>query len=498
MRIRLYTFITGLLMASCFMSYGQTFTSHLSLELDKTLNGCDIVENTDNTLLIGIRVSNFNQDDSYLVFKITPGGELLDSMSFSDKGSVLLVNRDEPDHYVLPLFQQEEAENTIYLKLTQIDDNFNIVGESRIPIATLSEGAFRSGRVFIDSQNNVVASFWMDYAMHLVSATVDGTINASKEISDVFMPNFSYQHPTDSALCYSNLGVYSETPLQYYLIGGYINDDASPHLWPFYNYIFDEGFNLVETVLFEHDRFGDYYDWCGQEQIVSLDEDTYLLSTINQDPSYNIYWTAIDFFNRNHYLKYGIGYNANFGHPIQIAVADSDRIYYSFVNHNPYSKDSKDINKVMVKRLYPHGEDFSVWTVNTPTINLEDLRFGDGQRMIVLENGDVAICFTAVRNEKNYMFVYIIRDEYEGTDENITDESRFSLYPNPVKDQLTLSFVEGNAPESVELYELNGRLVGTKCNNMETIDMSAMPAGVYLLRVTMKDGTSYHEKILKE
>lgn len=152
----------------------------------------------------------------------------------------------------------------------------------------------------------------------------------------------------------------------------------------------------------------------------------------------------------------------------------------------------------MVKRLYPHGEDFSVWTVNTPTINLEDLRFGDGQRMIVLENGDVAICFTAVRNEKNYMFVYIIRDEYEGTDENITDESRFSLYPNPVKDQLTLSFVEGNAPESVELYELNGRLVGTKCNNMETIDMSAMPAGVYLLRVTMKDGTSYHEKILKE
>ena len=133
-----------------------------------------------------------------------------------------------------------------------------------------------------------------------------------------------------------------------------------------------------------------------------------------------------------------------------------------------------------------------------PAINLEDLRFGDGQRMIVLENDDVAICFTAIRNEKNYMFVYIIRDEYEGIDKNITDESHFSLYPNPVKDQLTLSFAEGNTPESVELYDLQGRLVGMKRNNMETIDMSAMPSGVYMLRVTLKDGTRYHEKIVKE
>ena len=499
MKTKLYTLLTGLLMAACVTSYGQTFTCHLALELDKTLNGCDIVENTDNTLLVGTRVlSEPNQDESYLICKITPNCELLDSLSFSEKSSTLLINRNEPDHYMLPEFQEDEVENAVFLKLTQIDNNLNVVEETLIPIANLSEGVFKSGRVFIDSHNNVVASFWLDTTLHFISVTIDGTINASKEISDVFIPNFSYQHPADTALCYSNFGVYSETPLQYYLIGGYINDDASPHLWPFYNYIFDEDFNLVETVLFEHDRFGNQYDWTGYEQIVSLDENTYLLSSINQDPYYNIYWTGIDFFNRNHYLKYGIGANANFGHPIQIAVADSDRIYYSFVNHNPYHKDSKDANKVKVERLDTQAESLSVWSINMPAINLEDLRFGDGQRMIVLENDDVAICFTAIRNEKNYMFVYIIRDEYEGTDKNITDESHFSLYPNPVKDQLTLSFAEGNAPESVELYDLQGRLVGMKRNNMETIDMSAMPSGVYMLRVTLKDGMNYHEKIVKE
>jgi hypothetical protein len=67
-----------------------------------------------------------------------------------------------------------------------------------------------------------------------------------------------------------------------------------------------------------------------------------------------------------------------------------------------------------------------------------------------------------------------------------------------VKDLLSLRFDDGTEPESVELYDLAGRLVGTKPNGLESIDMSAMTSGVYMLRVTMKDGARYHEKILKE
>ena len=79
-----------------------------------------------------------------------------------------------------------------------------------------------------------------------------------------------------------------------------------------------------------------------------------------------------------------------------------------------------------------------------------------------------------------------------------TPEMRMSVYPNPVKDVLTLRFYDGNEPVSITLYDLAGRLVEIKCNRMESIDMSAMPAGVYMLRVTMKDATCYHEKILKD
>ena len=67
-----------------------------------------------------------------------------------------------------------------------------------------------------------------------------------------------------------------------------------------------------------------------------------------------------------------------------------------------------------------------------------------------------------------------------------------------MKDILSLRFDDGVGAESVELHDLAGRLVGTKSSDLESFDMSAIPSGVYMLRVTMKDGASYHEKIVKE
>ena len=44
----------------------------------------------------------------------------------------------------------------------------------------------------------------------------------------------------------------------------------------------------------------------------------------------------------------------------------------------------------------------------------------------------------------------------------------------------------------------NNDLFENEDGSLESIDMGAKPASVFMLRVTMKDGTTYHEKILKE
>ena len=74
----------------------------------------------------------------------------------------------------------------------------------------------------------------------------------------------------------------------------------------------------------------------------------------------------------------------------------------------------------------------------------------------------------------------------------------FSLYPHPVKEKMSLRFDDGAEPESVELHDLSGRLVGTNPSGLGSINMSAMASGVYTLCVITKDGTRYHEKILIE
>ena len=118
--------------------------------------------------------------------------------------------------------------------------------------------------------------------------------------------------------------------------------------------------------------------------------------------------------------------------------------------------------------------------------------------MILLNNGDIALSSICRKNLRYSATIVILHDDYDGTPEMTDIERPFTLYPNPVNDQLSLRFDDGTEPESVELYDLAGRLVGTKPNDLESIDMSTMSSGVYLLRITTKDGTRYHEKIIRE
>ena len=74
----------------------------------------------------------------------------------------------------------------------------------------------------------------------------------------------------------------------------------------------------------------------------------------------------------------------------------------------------------------------------------------------------------------------------------------YCFYPNPVKDQLRMQFSPDVQPDKVELYDLQGRLVRTQSKSFESIDMNQLPAGTYTLRVTLEDGKTYSDKVVKE
>lgn len=86
--------------------------------------------------------------------------------------------------------------------------------------------------------------------------------------------------------------------------------------------------------------------------------------------------------------------------------------------------------------------------------------------------------------------LFYISTEYKTTlriDENISP-TKLMLYPNPVIDYLRISNPNQNV-EKVTIYNMNGSIVKTTGKNIETIDMSHLTPGNYLVKLQTGEGT---------
>ncbi|WP_027385504.1 T9SS type A sorting domain-containing protein [Chryseobacterium gregarium] len=86
-----------------------------------------------------------------------------------------------------------------------------------------------------------------------------------------------------------------------------------------------------------------------------------------------------------------------------------------------------------------------------------------------------------------------------GTTEVINSRD-LQIYPNPVKDVLKFKFANNLKSESIEIHDMNGRVVTSISNNknVNEVNMSAYTTGNYILRVKASDGKVYIQKIIKE
>ena len=74
----------------------------------------------------------------------------------------------------------------------------------------------------------------------------------------------------------------------------------------------------------------------------------------------------------------------------------------------------------------------------------------------------------------------------------------YAYYPNPAQDQLRLQYSPDVQPKQVELYDLQGRLVRSQSQGLESVDLQGLASGQYLMKVTLEDGKSFTDKVVKE
>lgn len=500
MKTKLYSILTGLLMAACLTSYGQEIVNEsMLIRMDKDFWGCDVFENEDGTLMFRTIMYNSGTYDEYqhLFYKLTPEGEVLDSLIIDAYADWDYLMRDpvEKDAYILTedtwVYDTIDGFYIANFRMVFIDADLNINNDISVPVYTLDPTSiyyFTFDPWFIDTQNDFILSFWSENEHHLRRVGLDGTLKTSRDGLPLFAPNYEQemQHPGgDSLLLYSDMGfgVFTESPLTYYLLGGYYPESGP---WPIIGYFFDADFNLIDRQLYKQFDENIGYDGGNYEHIVPLEDDSYLIAVQTSKLSPTVGGVGVAKLDMNHnFIKASPMFGTNHCFPRQTVVTDDGTVYQLYDRQNQY--------QISLVRLD-----------NDLNLNWENILPGNqniayfGTSLIMLKNGDIAVGYISRRYSHYCAYIITLHDDYDATPENTLAAKPFELYPNPVKDQLSLHFYDGNGPKSVELYDLSGRLINTRYNNLESIDMSAMPAGVYMLRVTMKDGTSYHEKIIKK
>lgn len=81
------------------------------------------------------------------------------------------------------------------------------------------------------------------------------------------------------------------------------------------------------------------------------------------------------------------------------------------------------------------------------------------------------------------------------------NENRFNdlkIYPNPTSDIVHLTGEYAANISSIAIYQCDGKLIKNLETNLNSISLSELQNGLYLLKFTMNDGTSTTKKIVKD
>lgn len=83
-----------------------------------------------------------------------------------------------------------------------------------------------------------------------------------------------------------------------------------------------------------------------------------------------------------------------------------------------------------------------------------------------------------------------------GTNDIALESRKIVLYPNPAKE--TVSFKNADRIRSVDIYESTGRKVRSVKLNGQDISVADLKSGNYYFEITLKDGSTSYEKLIKE
>ena len=470
---------------------------------DYPLSQCyDVMEMSDGNFVVREAVFDGNLNDiGYILYKITPEGEAVDSLfiksSYIYGLHPMLRDPSGANSNIMTSFYNEDVNGDVkkYYKATYFNDNLEITDEV---VAEYPDSLNFPQRCMVDGNNDIVCRVGNSETStyRFLRMSLDGEISAMSE-----------ERPSEYTVTHHSMIELSGEPLQYCYITGTQNSRTTIE-------VLDGDFNSVKkkTMLMS---FGGWQGTVDPYLNAVKIDDGHFAMTVEVYKGYPTI-KALSVVRMNSELE------------IESYYIWGE--YSSGVTNGNYQNRFNNKNLIMTEKGI-----CVVWDYNTKTDNVKKTALmvscinydmtllydklvlslpGNGMfanyGLTSREGGGVALSGWMIENLSGYyetktIYSVIFDNETWSANEISAEDRQYLCYPNPTKDRLNISFSGDNNCRSVEIYSIDGRLVETfpetspeTSSHLTTIDISNLTTGIYMIKVRMTDGSEFTDRIVKQ
>jgi hypothetical protein len=403
--------------------------------------------------------------------------------------------------------EYDEESNSTFLRICHFyDDSYYINHEEDI-LSLLCEGRAYDEKngYLMDCRGDIIVKYsvssggWV-YDNYMARFGIDGTLKHRALF------------PENQGVVIPNMRVLEESPLQYYQWRGYNDNNLAIQ-------VIDSAFHLQNTAVVNKlinevplpDTSGwveyEYLDFGNDTEVIPLGGDEVLIAAqyvhdTGFDPMMADRGVAVAKYDMRTMQREGLvifndypGWD-NGANCLGLKRMSDGSVYFLYKGDG-YPAETIIIVKMDADLNIEWKRFCKIVDIVLPSPLSYPILYDDGQG----EEKGIAWTATGTRTSvEGYILILFLihHDGTVGISESGITARPYAFYPNPVHSQLHMAFSPDVQPAQVELYDMQGRLVGSQRNSFEYVDMSPLSTGIYLMRVVMKDGQVYTEKVVKE
>lgn len=503
------TFVLALLLATS-LAKAQSYTYDSLVNLDLGWYGFDFrnfLELRDGGIVSHNPFYIFDDNGQYvgdlgdMLVKVSPNAYFLDStLMASDYANYCLIERNpQSDNNLFVKIVRDFENLRTNLLIRRFDDNL-IYDETQDIVVPLEDTIVMNvEKYLLENEENIVLMYALVSGLDMPSVTpvmvrigLDGTIKDRVELPETVIGYYySVLH---------RLQVYNESPLEY--AWSQTEQGSNP---TFGYYVVDSLFRLKDYVPIEAIFEPDYTMGFSHEEMLPLDEHSYLVSSrfknIHAQGDNGVRITKYDKTSHENLCSVRFatkpqGPNSGFitcAIPADLKKSADGNLYFVYQTADllapsgfyvGVAKLDNDLNIIWHRYCLEPGFN------HTPNLILS---LSDGGLVVGgYEMGQVE------GHISPKMFYLFFHEDGTSVSETAVLVRPYLFWPNPAQDQLHLQYSPDVKPTRVELYDLQGRLVHSQSDGLESIDLQGLGAGQYLMKVMLKDGKVYTDKVLKE